>query len=315
MTTPTVLTNLMAWSHERFPLSQGIFVAVLVATAIFYGQFLSHNGPMVIGIKEVAGFFACWSIFLVLRILDEHKDYIEDCINHPQRVLQSGRIRLIHLKLVALACIVFQAVVVLSIDSGVGLTTLYWISVIAWSVLMTFEFFVPKWLHNNQLVYGLSHMLIIVFILAWLAQLGISSDQSALRTDGLWWLLIMGLSAGCSYELTRKAWAITEEKESITSYRRILGTHGVAWAIAISLIIAIAMSQCMIATIAPATDTANLFIVQIVVWFVALIALLNYSLAPTVAHRKRNELMVSLCMLVIYLMPLIAMLQQRSVQW
>ena len=68
MTTPTVLTNLMAWSHERFPLSQGIFVAVLVATAIFYGQFLSQNGPMVIGIKEVAGFFACWSILSLIHI-------------------------------------------------------------------------------------------------------------------------------------------------------------------------------------------------------------------------------------------------------
>jgi 4-hydroxybenzoate polyprenyltransferase len=228
----TGATNLWAWAQERFPPSLGVFVAVLFTTGVLYGQFLSSSDTLVMGPVDVVGFGACWAVFLMLRIFDEHKDYAQDLHNYPNRVLQSGGITLRHLKILGLLTIVLQAGYSMICDDGVGMVTFNWLMVFGWSLLMAAEFFVPHWLNSHLAVYGASHMLVMPLILAWLMRVGASG--SAL-TASAWWLALMAFFAGCTYELTRKAWGIEEERDSVTSYARLFGTGGVAIAITTTL--------------------------------------------------------------------------------
>lgn len=313
MSFSSVSKNLMAWSDERFPLSQGIFISVLVATAVFYGQIVSQSEPLEIGLKELMSFLSCWALFLLLRILDEHKDYFEDLNNYPRRVLQSGRITLLQLKVVGVFSIILQASYSVLVDQGIGYVTYYWLLTMLWAFFMTVEFFVPVWLNKNQIIYGLSHMAIIVFILAWLMQVGAGETNISELGEVTLWLLLMAFFTGCSYELTRKAWGLEEEKATVTSYRRILGNQGVAIAIVLTLAVAISMSQMMVNMINPNAGLWTL-IFQLVVWIAAAIALVRYANNPSTVTRKINESVVGVCMLIIYLIPLIVMIQLRGIK-
>jgi hypothetical protein len=308
----TGATNLLAWSRERFPLSQGIFVAVIYTTAVFYGQFLSSSDNLVMGLSDIAGFGACWAVFLMLRIFDEHKDYAQDLHNYPDRVLQSGRITLGHLKILGLLAIVLQAGYSVSFDSGVGTVTFYWLMVFGWSLLMAVEFFVPQWLNAHMVVYGLSHMLIMPLIMAWLMRIGASA---ASLTPAAWWLALMTFFAGCTYELTRKAWGAEEERDSVASYARIFGTGGVTLAITITLGVAVVASLAMVLAIIPSTPGWVWYAAPVSAWLLVVITVVRYAQRPTLKARKNNEAMVGVGMLIAYATPLLAMIVDRGIEW
>ena len=305
-------TNLLAWSRERFPPSQGIFVAVIYTTAVLYGQFLSSPDNLVMSLSDIAGFGACWAVFLMLRIFDEHKDYAQDLHNYPDRVLQSGRITLAHLKILGLLAIVLQAGYSVSCDSGVGTVTFYWLMLFGWSLLMTVEFFVPRWLNAHMAIYGLSHMLIMPLIMAWLMRIGAAT---ASLTSAAWWLALMAFFAGCTYELTRKAWGAEEERDSIGSYARLFGTGGVTLAITITLGIAVVASLAMVLAIVPSTSGWAWYAAPVSAWLLVAITVFRYAQRPTLEARKHNEAMVGVGMLIAYATPLLAMIVYRGIEW
>jgi hypothetical protein len=306
------LANLWAWFEERFPLSQGIFVAVLFVTGIFYGQFLTSSGSLVTGLSDVVGFLACWAVFLMLRIFDEHKDYALDLHNYPDRVLQSGRITLDQLKVMGVATIVLQAGFSLLRDGGLGLVTYYWLMVFGWSLLMTVEFFVPRWLNSHMPVYGASHMLIMPLILAWVMQIGAST---ATLTAPAGWLALMAFFSGCSYELTRKAWGAEEERDSVASYARQFGTGGVAIAITTTLAVALIASLGMVSSIIRPLPGWGWLVPPVLAWLLLVFTVSRYAKLPTIKARKLNESMVALAMAAAYVTPLTAMIVKRGLTW
>jgi len=308
----TSATNLWAWAQERFPPAQGIFVAMLFTTGVLYGQFLSSSDTLVMGLVDVLGFISCWAVFLMLRIFDEHKDYVQDLHNYPDRVLQSGRITLGHLKILGLMAIVLQAGYSMTCDNGAGMVTFYWLMVFGWSLLMAAEFFVPRWLNSHLAVYAASHMLIMPLIMAWLMRIGASG--SAL-TAAAWWLVLLAFFAGCTYELTRKAWGVEEERDSVASYARLLGTNGVAIAITTTLGVTVLASTGMVLAIIPSTPGWGWHAAPVLGWLAVVVAVIRYAKLPTVKARKNNEIMVGLGMLITYATPLTAMIAYRGISW
>jgi len=306
------LSNLWAWSQERFPPSQGIFVAILFTTGVLYGRFLSTADTLVLGWTDVAGFFACWAIFLMLRVFDEHKDYDEDLLNHPHRVLQTGRIRLVHLKVLGLLAVIGQGGYSVWFDGGVGMVTLYWLVMLGWSLLMTVEFFVPRWLNAHLVIYGSSHLLITLIIMGWLMQIG--ADGEGL-TAPAWWLAGMAFFAGCAYELTRKAWGAEEERDTIASYAREFGATGVAVAISIVLGVAAVASVGMVQNIIGSTARWDWAVAPVAGWLLVVITVSRYARNPTVEARKANEAVVSLGLMAAYATPLVALIAERGLSW
>ncbi len=307
-----LVTNLWAWSRERFPLTNGVFVAVLFFTAVLYGQFLSGQDVLVMSIGDVAGFGACWSVFLMLRVFDEHKDYAVDLHNHPDRVLQSGRITLGHLKILGLFAILLQAGYSMISDQGMGIVTYYWLVVFGWSLLMTAEFFVPAWLNAHLPVYGVTHMLIMPLIIGWLMRIG--ATESNLTADA-WWLAVMAFFAGCTYELTRKAWGAEEERDTVPSFTRQFGAKGVAVAISITMGTTVAASFAMLQVILSAAVSWVWFVAPLSGWLLVTATVFSYAKLPTIKARKRNEAVVGLAMLIAYVAPLLAMVGLRGITW
>jgi 4-hydroxybenzoate polyprenyltransferase len=79
-------------------------------------------------------------------VFDEHKDYEVDLRNHPDRVLQSGRVTLGHLKVVGAVALAVQVATCLLEDGGVGRVTFWWALTFGWT------------LHNpNRFVFAAGH--------------------------------------------------------------------------------------------------------------------------------------------------------------
>src|SRR5262245_27757810 len=85
--------HLAEWAHERFPLANGVFFVLLYVLALVVGRSVV-SGPIVLSWHDLPGVAALWSFFLWLRVLDEHKDFENDRVAHPQRVLQRGLVTL-----------------------------------------------------------------------------------------------------------------------------------------------------------------------------------------------------------------------------
>ena len=78
--------RLLAYLQERFPpLAQGLLIVSYFSSNQFVALSLEHPGaPVFLSSHSVWGGVLLLCIFFHLRIFDEHKDYHEDCLQHPQ---------------------------------------------------------------------------------------------------------------------------------------------------------------------------------------------------------------------------------------
>jgi hypothetical protein len=286
--------NVPAWMMERFPPDHWVMFFVMYATALVAGRFLSSSGELAMGGLDLLGFGAAWCFFLMLRVFDEHKDYELDLLNHPGRVLQSGRVTLGHLKVLGVLSIGVQGGASLLMDGGLGGVTHWWLVVIVWSSLMAKEFFVGAWLEKRLVLYALSHMVVMPMALLWMAQMGAGATELPLEVG-----LLAGLSflSGAAFEVTRKAKGAEEERETIDSYSRILGPRGAAVTV---LLLLLGSTVLLALLIRGAFDGAASW-----PWYVGLTAILGpplftlsrYMAGATARTRKGNEAAVGMAML------------------
>src|SRR5690606_19840718 len=100
--------RLLAWVDERFPWGNALLFFILYITSALVARATVGNGPLTLGLFDLFGCVVTWSLFLVIRIFDEHKDYEKDLHNHPHRVLQSGLITLGHLRMLGACAVALQ---------------------------------------------------------------------------------------------------------------------------------------------------------------------------------------------------------------
>ncbi len=302
--------HLIAWMNERFPPSHGVLFLIMYVTALLFGQFVAGAGALSVSVQGLIGFAGAWSFFLMLRVFDEHKDYDLDLLNHPERVLQSGKVTLGHLKVLGAGAIATQAVVSLWFDGWtVGPVTQCWAVVIVWSSLMAKEFFVGEWLEKRLVLYALSHMVVMPMALVWMATMG------AGRIEAADFALLAALSflSGAAFEVTRKTKGPEEERDTIQSYSQVWGARGAAAIVAVLLVGQAAVEVLLLKTIAIAhwgwyAGLAATFVLPAT-------ALAKYVQAPSTKGREANEGGVSMAMLGAYVLLLAAMIAVRSIVW
>ncbi len=225
--------RLWSWIMERFEPPKWIAFAIIYLCCSLLGQ-ASVAGPNIgtihIGSRELLGCLASIAFFLLLRILDEHKDYAKDSINHPQRVLQRGLITLRHLKILAVVCFACIGAFCLYADRGFGPAGAGFLIVIVWVSLMTKEFFVPEWLNQRLVLYAVSHMLVMPLVILWFVMSAIPDFELSMT---LLWLAALSFFGGLCFELTRKTKGIEEEQTGVETYSGLLGRKRsslIAWA-------------------------------------------------------------------------------------
>ncbi|OIN56626.1 hypothetical protein [Arsenicibacter rosenii] len=212
------LNHLMAYSNERFPLVNMALFAILFLTVYSVARFFTPlpAHPATTGI-------ACWgmlaviSFFFRLRVFDEIKDYDLDRINHPHRVLQSGRVTLPQLIRLSMAGGLVEGS--WSLYQG-PVTLLAWGLALGYSVLMRYEFLVSAFLKKRLVLYAVSHMLIMPFVINWIW-------SAYVPWGAAWqaWGLLVGLSvlSGFSFELARKLYIPADERPLVDSYTKTMG--------------------------------------------------------------------------------------------
>ncbi|WP_310392214.1 hypothetical protein [Hymenobacter sp.] len=282
------LVNFWAYLRQRFPPVNMALFAVLFLTV--WSVATAAAGRAALGWPEVGGIAAAISFFFRLRVFDEIKDFALDAQNHPERVLQQGRVTLPQLQRLAWA----GAGLELAWSATRGRAALLgWALALAYSLAMRYEFFAPAWLRARLLLYAVSHMLIMPLVIGWL-WLAYALPAGA----GLGWLMLLALLGGFAFELARKTHAPAAERAGVDSYSRALGLAGAVAGVGLVLLTSAAAQAGLLRQLrAPAWP-------YVVLGGLLALTLAAYGAAlarPREALFRRAEVLVSLVMLSSYL--------------
>lgn len=194
-----------AWFLERYPPANAVLLLAVAVTVHAFG----HGG---LTPAALAAFAGLWCFYLLVRIVDEHKDYEADLAAHPERVLQSGRVTLGRLRLVAAAALAVQAAVVLPAGkAAIG----WWLILLGWLCWAAQDFFTGGRLEGRPLLYPLMHVPLSGLACVWVVQLG--SGERPVGLSALW-AFAFGTLLALAVDLARKTGGDPER-----SYGRALG--------------------------------------------------------------------------------------------
>lgn len=299
---------LASWMRERFPARNAVFFAVFYVTAVLVARAGTTAGGVSLEWSDLPGYVALWSFFLTLRIADEHKDFDADAVAHPARVLQRGLVTLRQLQVVGAVAILCQVAFSLLLDGGVGPVMRCWLVVMAWSALMTREFFVREWLRRHLVIYALSHMLVMPLVTFWVATM---AAPAAVHSRAVWIFATLAFFAGLAFEIARKMRAPELEHPLADSYTQSLGVP-IASTLLFGVVIATSVVALML-TLSIAGGTGMGALVALGAAIVAAgWALTIFRLRPTTGAAKRVEAAVGLAALTTHLVPVVTLLLARG---
>lgn len=221
--------RLSAYFAERFPLlGHGVLILAYYSSNQFLARTLTDPGrPMHYDLSTVLGAVTLFCFFLHLRVFDEHKDYAEDLVHYPHRVLQSGLITLGHLKI--LGGLAIAAELALSALRGPGALAA-WLLAFGFSLLMLKELFAREWLKRRFLLYATSHMLVMPLLA--LMVFGFATGRYPWEAPPWFWVYAwVGFFVTFNWEVSRKIRAPEDEIEGVETYTRIFGTYGAAYVV------------------------------------------------------------------------------------
>jgi len=221
--------RLTAYLHERFPLLSHLSMVFIYFLANqFLAQVLGRpDESMQIGWFTPVGMLFLLCIFFHLRVFDEHKDYVEDCVHYPERILSRGLITLKHLKwLGALAIAVEFACAAVS-----GRNAIIAVSVaIVFSWVMLHEFFVRDWLRARFILYAFAHMLIMPLMTATI--FSFTMRRPFWEAPWLFWAYAAAdFFAFANWEISRKIRLPEDEIEGVSTYSREFGMFKAAYVV------------------------------------------------------------------------------------
>lgn len=291
------LRNLGAYLQERFaPVNMGLFVVLFCTVrGVASVACAAAGGPPSSGgwVVAVLGALATVSFFFRLRVFDEEKDFALDAVNHPQRVLQTGRVTLPQLRALAWA----GAALELGWSAAQGRNTLLlWVLALGYSLLMRAEFGVGRWLRARLVLYALSHMLIMPLVISWLFSAYAGGMVFDFKYLLLLWLL--SLLGGFSFELARKLHAPAAERPGVDSYSQALG-YKLALALTVAVLLAGGAVQALLLRALHGRPAS--YAVQALLLAAGLALYTVAARHPQEARLRQAEKVVSLVMLTSYL--------------
>lgn len=167
----------------------------------------------------VAAYVSSLILFFQLRVADEFKDNVEDCLYQPERPVPRGLVKLKELAALGVLGAAVQVALSFTYEQSLLLPlALTWI----YFALMSVEFFVGDWLRKRPFTYLWTHMLILLFVDVFVTAFDWMKG-STLPPSGLWLFLAVSFSNGVIIEIGRKIKSSSEEKAGVTSYSSAWG--------------------------------------------------------------------------------------------
>ena len=193
-------TNFASWRtylKERSPLP---VIATLGLLQALSSNYLFRQDLDGLGILLSTACLA--TLFVLMRMMDEIKDYQKDLIAHPERPLPRGLLapsqvrRAIQILTGGLLAIGVLLFFLRSPESGATL-----LFTVGYLFLMYKEFFCPTFINKNAFFYAFSHQLILIPM--YFFSVGMVSPEMTL-TMRTFWFALTGLGASFAFEISRK---------------------------------------------------------------------------------------------------------------
>jgi hypothetical protein len=221
-----MIKRISIYLKEMFPLSSFIgSILTAVAVQLTYLRLFDIKLPSLI--QLILPGLVLTSISLLIRIMDEFKDYQDDLINFPNRPLPSGRVFKKDLHFLAGVCIFI--VLLLSLSS---LKLLLWSFItLGFTFLMLKWFFIENLMRKSLPLAFLSHHPIVLFNFTYLL-IACSEVDPRVDLSKVFYILPICLIF-TNWEITRKIRA-PEQETSYTTYSKIWGPR---FAISIAIMI------------------------------------------------------------------------------
>lgn len=284
------IRNIIAYFKERFPPVNMLLFAILFLTVYSVASYFSTYTATETA-KILVGIIAVISFFFRLRVFDEIKDFKIDAVNHPHRVLQSGRVSLRQLIMISVILAIFE--ILWSCWNG-PITLVCWLIAVAYSFMMRYEFFISAFLKKRLFLYACTHMLIMPLIILWIWA---GFYKNGLHHPALYLLAALSLLGGFCFEIARKIHAPAAEKLTVDSYSKSLGFIASIACVLLFLLAGVLVQAWL------------LYIIQSRLWAYVLIVLLYIGTCivyvtsirqPPEKKLRLAELFVSLFMLLSY---------------
>jgi 4-hydroxybenzoate polyprenyltransferase len=220
--------RLAAWSAERFPLALGLPILCLSAAALLIGRTAGTGGEVTVGLGDLGAFLAVWAFMFVVRVCDEHKDFVVDARNHPHRVLQRGLVTLGQLRVLAAIAVAGELAVTVgfAVAGGTVIPVVAWSVATAWLALMTKEFFLAAYLVPRLPLYAASHMILTPLIVYWVMTLGAAGSAVWPGGAAVAWFCATSYALGAAVEVARKLRPPEAERIGVDSYTKEWGVRG-----------------------------------------------------------------------------------------
>ena len=235
------------YQKERFPIFQ--YVPMVIAFVfgglsysrrigdIAFENWVCPEYALCIDLREssqifpyIAAIITTLIWFILLRIVDEHKDYEEDKKYRPYRAVPRGLITLKELRYLAIILFAIQVGLTVWLNTALLFTL---IIAYVWFFLISVEFGISKWLKKQHTFYLLSHMVMILLINFYLTS--IEWAPYGFHTILIPYLLA-GYAAGLVFEVGRKIRSEEEEEEGVDTYSAVWGIKKsvVVWLICVA---------------------------------------------------------------------------------
>jgi 4-hydroxybenzoate polyprenyltransferase len=287
------IVRFSAYLRERFPpLANVLLILTYYSSNHFLALALTVPGRrMYYDPWAFLGMVMLVCFFFHIRVFDEHKDYEEDCLHYPDRVLQSGRVTLRHLKIAGGIAIAVQLLIVCA-RGPQALTA--WAIAFGFTLLMLRELFAREFLKRHFLLYATSHMLVMPL----LSLLVFSFSVRRWPWEAPPWFVVyacVGFFVTFNWEVSRKIRAPEEEREGVDSYTKVFGTFGAAYVVLVIRFI----DTALVAAVGHHLGFSNWFYVALVVLYaICLAGFFQFRFRPTPRHAKMMEVYAGMYMIV-----------------
>lgn len=285
------------YQKERFPvIIYGLYMLCIVFAVFcfsnYFGKmyhdtlvFCTDPGPYKIEyIKIIPMFVVAFLQFLMVRIVDEFKDYEEDCKYRPYRPVPRGLVTLKELKVLFIICAILQVVITGIFNrEGLILLGIVWI----FFAIMSKGFFIKKFLDKHILAEVTLDEILMPILVLYLSSF-IYIDYS-----NIWTLLLISYVISWIVEIARKVRCKEDEEEGVKTYTAVFGIGKAV------LILAILETMLMLLQI-KVLGTAYL---ALIIGVYALINIINllFVKSKTKKLAKLTELSANIYIMIVYL--------------
>ena len=203
------------YQKERFPVVvYGLYIFCIVFAIFCYTSTVFDNVGEPNFILLIPMFVFAFLQYLMVRIVDEFKDFEEDSKYRPYRPVPRGLVTLKELKVLFVICVLIQIAIAFVFNKENMLLLFgFWL----FFALFCKDFFIKKFLDNHILLTVVIDELLIVFLGLYLASFVGEINSLVI------YILLMVYFVSWVVEIARKVRCNEDEEEGVKTYTAVLG--------------------------------------------------------------------------------------------